>query len=214
MKAGRRLQCFKGNKIFTLIWMWIYLSGKSCFTGRGRVEWDTQSRGGSVLLCFSAVGINWGHGWFVWLHLHTFSHCVGNFEISWKSCSAFSIFTCAVLFSCSPTGPSFALFHHQYSIFHLFHTEMLIFHIHLTKWKEVSLRKCGSFWAKSALPNVCLKDVISMEGTNDNQPKSKPLGSKLQQRALWTVLCQTFKPVWEAVLKRITFKPEALGAIK
>lgn len=53
-----------------------------------------------------------------------------------------------------------------------------------------------------------------MDETNDNQPKSKPLGSKLEQRTLSTVLCQTFKPMQETLLKRTTFKIETLGAIK
>lgn len=53
-----------------------------------------------------------------------------------------------------------------------------------------------------------------MDETNDNQPKSKPLGSQLEQRTLLTILCQTFKPMQEAVLRSTTFKIEALGAIK
>lgn len=53
-----------------------------------------------------------------------------------------------------------------------------------------------------------------MDETNDNQPKSKPLGSKLEQRTLLTLLCQTFKPMQEPVLRRKTLKIEALGAIK
>lgn len=53
-----------------------------------------------------------------------------------------------------------------------------------------------------------------MDETNDNQHKFKPLGSKLEQRALLTVLCQTFKPMQETVLKGATLKIEALGTIK
>lgn len=53
-----------------------------------------------------------------------------------------------------------------------------------------------------------------MDETNDNQPKSKPLGSQLEQRTLLTILRQTFKPMQEAVLRGTTFKIEALGAIE
>lgn len=53
-----------------------------------------------------------------------------------------------------------------------------------------------------------------MDETNANQPKSKPLGSKLGQRTLLTFLWQTFEPMQEIVFKRTTSKVEALGDTK
>lgn len=205
---------FQGQQSIYLNMNLKWLAWKIVFYRSEKSGVGHQSRGGSVRLCFSAVGINWGHGWFVWLHLYIFSHCgkLGNF-LKVVFC-LFYLHLCPTFFPVVQQVQVLLCFITSTVVFHLFHTEILIFHIHVLIWKDIYLRKRGSFWAKSALPNVCLKDVISTEGTNDNQPKSKPLGSKLQQRALWAALCQTFKPVWEAVLKRTTFKPEVLGAIK
>lgn len=178
------------------------------------MEWDTSHRvvqWGSVLVL---LALTEGMG-DLFDSVYTHFLAVENLGISWKWCSAFSISSCALLFfSVVQQGPSFALFHNQYSSFPPFSYRDSHFSYSFNIMEGHFLEKMRVFWAKSALPNVRLKDVISMEGTNDNQPKSKPLGSQLQQRAFWTILCQTFRPVWEAVLKRTTFKPEALDAIK
>lgn len=176
-----------------------------------------QSRGGSVKLWFSAVGTNPGArvvGLTPGTHVFPLWETWAFLEYGGSPLLASLVPYFVFFFSYSPTGLHFGGFFVTGTVFsHLFHTGILFFRIHLAIPKDISSRKWVS-WAKNVFPSVCLKHVISMDKTNDNQPKSKPLGSKLEQRTLLTVLCQIFKPRQETVLKRTTFKIEALGAVK
>lgn len=132
-----------------LVWkIMFYRLGKS---GVGH-----QSRGGFMRLCFSAVGINWGHGWFVRLHLRVFS-LWETWEFLESGVLPFLSPLVPYLFSCSPVCPSFALFHNQNSSFPPFSYRDTHFSYSFNNMERCFLEKMWGFLSEECIAKCLSK---------------------------------------------------------